>query len=376
MKFLFQAFFSVFLLSNIHFSYGQIPLSDRAEISLLTCGSGDQLYSIYGHTALRINDPGRGIDIVYNYGTFDFSTPNFYGKFVKGDLQYFVSTSSFEEFNYSYVYDNREITEQVLNLTQPQKQMIFNELSEVLSSEKRFYTYKFIDRNCTTMVADLINSVLPEKISTKIPDTEKTYRTILYGYLKNNFYENLGINLMFGIKTDRKSDKLFLPVELQQGVALSRNNNESLVKEEKTVYKKVENGSNKSLWNNYFSFVVLMLIPLLFSGKRIFQLIWLTLSGVLGIFFATVGLYSEHQEVLWNYNVLLMNPCFLVLAFLLLQKNTNGIKKMIIFCSLCLIGYTAFIAAKVQLVMMLPLILTNAVLFYQIWKKHSPKPEK
>lgn len=373
MKFLVRAFFLLFFLSNSPFSYGQVPLSDDAEISLLTCGTGDQLYSIYGHTALRVNDPARGLDIVYNYGTFDFTTPNFYGKFIKGDLQYFVSTSSFEEFNYSYVYDNREITEQVLNLTQTQKQLIFNELSSVLSSDKRFYTYKFIDRNCTTMVADLINSVLPEKISTKIPDTEKTYRTILYGYLDNNFYENLGINLMFGIKTDQKSDKLFLPVELQQGVSLSKNNNGSLVKEERIVYKKVENGANKSLWNNYISFVVIMLIPLFLSGKRTFQLIWLSICGVLGVFFTAVGWYSEHQEVLWNYNALLVNPAFLVLVFFMIRDNKIWIKRMTLFCGICIVIYTIFIATKVQLAMMLPIIALHAVILWKIQKQSALK---
>lgn len=373
MKFLVRAFFLLFFLSNSPFSYGQVPLSDYAEISLLTCGTGDQLYSIYGHTALRVNDPTRGLDIVYNYGTFDFTTPNFYGKFIKGDLQYFVSTSSFEEFNYSYVYDNREITEQVLNLTQTQKQLIFNELSSVLSSDKRFYTYKFIDRNCTTMVADLINSVLPEKISTKIPDTEKTYRTILYGYLDNNFYENLGINLMFGIKTDQKSDKLFLPVELQQGVSLSKNNNGSLVKEERIVYKKVENGANKSLWNNYISFVVIMLIPLFLSGKRTFQLIWLSICGVLGVFFTAVGWYSEHQEVLWNYNALLVNPAFLVLVFFMIRDNKIWIKRMTLFCGICIVIYTIFIATKVQLAMMLPIIALHAVILWKIQKQSALK---
>ena len=373
MKFLVRAFFLLFFLSNSPFSYGQVPLSDNAEISLLTCGTGDQLYSIYGHTALRVNDPARGLDIVYNYGTFDFTTPNFYGKFIKGDLQYFVSTSSFEEFNYSYVYDNREITEQVLNLTQTQKQMIFNELSNVLSSDKRFYTYKFIDRNCTTMVADLINSVLPEKISTKIPDTEKTYRTILYGYLDDNFYENLGINLMFGLKTDQKSDKLFLPVELQQGVSLSKNNNGSLVKEERIVYKKVENGANKSLWNNYISFVVIMLIPLFLSGKRTFQLIWLSICGVLGVFFTAVGWYSEHQEVLWNYNALLVNPAFLVLVFFMIRDNKIWIKRMTLFCGICIVLYTIFIATKVQLAMMLPIIALHAVILWKIQKQSALK---
>lgn len=372
MKFLLRTFFFVVFLSSIHFSYGQLALSNNAEISLLTCGTGDQLYSIYGHTALRINDPEKGVDVVYNYGTFDFTTPNFYGKFVKGDLQYFVSTSSFEEFNYSYVADNREIAEQVLNLTQQQKQMIFNELSTVLSSEKRFYTYKFIDRNCTTMVADVINRVLPQKISTKIPDTEKTYRTILYGYLKNNFYENLGINLMFGMKTDQKSDKLFLPVELQQGVTLSQNNNGSLVKEEKIVYKKIENGTNKSLWNTYISFIVIMLIPAFLSGKRTFQLIWLTVCGVLGVFFSLVGFYSDHKEVLWNYNAVLMNPAFLLLGFFMIQKNNTAITRIAVFCAGCIFSYTLFILNKVQFMMMLPIIAVNLLVLWQIWRK-QPK---
>ena len=223
------------------------------------------------------------------------------------------------------------------------------------------------------MVADLINSVLPEKISTKIPDTEKTYRTILYGYLDNNFYENLGINLMFGIKTDQKSDKLFLPVELQQGVSLSKNNNGSLVKEERIVYKKVENGANKSLWNNYISFVVIMLIPLFLSGKRTFQLIWLSICGVLGVFFTAVGWYSEHQEVLWNYNALLVNPAFLVLVFFMIRDNKIWIKRMTLFCGICIVIYTIFIATKVQLAMMLPIIALHAVISWKIQKQSALK---
>ncbi|MEW5676281.1 DUF4105 domain-containing protein [Flavobacterium enshiense] len=365
-----RLFFCLVLLNSYFCTYGQAPeLSDKAEISLLTCGTGDQLYSIYGHTALRIQDSEKGIDIVYNYGTFDFTTPNFYGKFIKGDLQYFVSTSSFDEFNYSYVLDNREITEQVLNLNPIQKQELFNELGNVLSSEKRFYTYKFIDRNCTTMVADLINSVLKTKISTKIPDTEQTYRTILYGYLNNNFYENLGINLMFGLKTDRQSDKLFLPTELQQGVSLSKNEGKNLVKEEKTVYKKVETEESKSLWNNYITFILFMTLPIFFSGKRKFQLAWLTVNGLLGVFFSLVGLYSLHKEVLWNYNALLMNPAFLLLVFFVLKNNTTWVRRTVFFCGFCLSAYTIFICTKVQFFMMLPIILTNGIIVWNIFKK-------
>lgn len=348
-------------------------LSSSAKISLLTCGTGNELYSIYGHTALRIWDPVNQIDVVYNYGTFDFQTSNFYLKFIKGDLQYFVSTSSFADFTYAYVYDNRDIYEQVLNLTGQQKQAIFNELDTVLSSEKRFYTYKFIDRNCTTMVADLINQALPQKISTKIPDTEKTYRNILYGYLDNHFYENLGINLMFGIKTDRQSDKLFLPIELMQGVNLSKNNNSTLVLEEKTVFKKMDKGEGKSLWNNYISFALLTLLLMVFSGKKKFQLIWLTLCGLLGLFFSLVGCYSFHKEVLWNYNALLMNPAYLLLVVFIIKNNPIWIKRAIIFSWISIAVYTLFIVLKVQLLMMLPLIALNTATLWKIWKNQSNK---
>jgi hypothetical protein len=113
--------FLFIFLSSTNKTFAQ-QLSDKAFISLLTCGPGDELYSVFGHTAIRVNDPATGIDIVYNYGTFDFAAPNFYLKFVKGDLQYFVSVSSYRDFVYTYQYYDRDVYEQVLNLTPQQEQ--------------------------------------------------------------------------------------------------------------------------------------------------------------------------------------------------------------------------------------------------------------
>ncbi|PZR20098.1 MAG: hypothetical protein DI539_11760, partial [Flavobacterium psychrophilum] len=89
-------------------TFAQVPLSDKAGITLLTCGPGKELYSVFGHTAIRVYDPATRFDVVYNFGTFDFDTPNFYPKFVKGDLQYFASASSYEDFVYTYQYYNRD----------------------------------------------------------------------------------------------------------------------------------------------------------------------------------------------------------------------------------------------------------------------------
>ena len=115
---------------------GQIlPLSENTEVSIITCGTGSEIYSLFGHTAIRIRDADNQIDEVYNYGTFDFSTPNFYLKFVKGDLQYLETSCTFEEFIQEYLYEKRSVDEQILNISISQKQALFDYLNASLKSE-------------------------------------------------------------------------------------------------------------------------------------------------------------------------------------------------------------------------------------------------
>ena len=143
-----QIFLLLLVFSFATTAIGQIlPLSENTEVSILTCGTGSEIYSLFGHTAIRIKDTENQIDEVYNYGTFDFSTPNFYLKFVKGDLQYLETSCTFEEFFQEYLYEKRSVEEQVLNISTKQKQALFDYLNASLQSEERFYTYKFIDKN-------------------------------------------------------------------------------------------------------------------------------------------------------------------------------------------------------------------------------------
>jgi hypothetical protein len=105
-----------------------VSLGPDARITLLTCSPGDDLYSIFGHSAVRVEDPAQDIDWVFNYGTFDFSDPNFYTNFVRGKLNYKLSVSEYRYFEYSYQRENRWIWEQELNLTPGERQFLFDSL--------------------------------------------------------------------------------------------------------------------------------------------------------------------------------------------------------------------------------------------------------
>ncbi|WP_417358319.1 DUF4105 domain-containing protein [Flavobacterium sp.] len=342
-------------------TFAQIPLSDKAEISVLTCGSGNELYSVFGHTAIRIFDPTKNINTVYNFGTFDFDTPNFYPKFVKGDLQYFVSVASYRDFIYEYQYYGRDVYEQILNLTHYQKQKIADELNGILFSDKKYYTYKFIDRNCTTMVADIVNKQVP--ISLENSDRGKTYREIIYSYLQDNhFYENLGVNLLFGHKTDNTSEKLFLPKELMEGIGNTNiKNGQPLVKLKKTIVEKTEQTTSFSFLNSFYSYLLLILGLLILTTKKAGYNTYLLFAGLMGLLFCFVSLYSSHNELLLNYNILLFNPLFLLIAITSPKKRKTLLKRLIYISFILLAIYLILIITKVHIWLMLPLLLVNSV---------------
>jgi hypothetical protein len=349
-------FFLILLFSLLAFSQS-MPLSDKCKISVLTCGSGDQLYSTFGHTAIRIADYERNLDVVYNYGMFDFNEGNFYLKFVKGDLQYFVATTSYQEFLMEYQFEQREVLEQTLNLNHEKQQQLFEFLNSSLQSEDKFYTYKFIDRNCTTMVLDKLNLILGGEIIQKVDTKEPTYREVLNPYFENYFYYKLGISIIFGEKVDRKAEKLFLPIELYNSLAKCTVNGQKLVSSSDVIIKgnlpKIEFDFLDSI---YFVAALLLLLVIL-DYKKINNL-YFAIMGLLGIFFCLVGFYSLHEELLWNNNALLFNPLLLFVAFL----NKSKFKSLLKVVCLILLGvYTVIVISKPHFILVLPFILATSI---------------
>ena len=193
-------------------------LSDGARISLVTCSPGHELYARYGHTAIRVEDKQNQLDVIFNYGIFNFNTDHFYWRFVKGETWYELGAAPTYWFMQEYAADQRPVYEQTLHLTNQQRQDLWKALLENYKPENRQYLYNFVFDNCATRPYYLIAGVVGDTlISTYTGYTGQTYRRFLRRYTGALTWANAGINLIFGPKADQPMtnlQRLFLPEEL------------------------------------------------------------------------------------------------------------------------------------------------------------------
>lgn len=363
-------FFACLIFSTS--SFGQnILLSKNARVSVMTCDTGNESYSLFGHTAVRIADTDNNLDVVYNYGAFDFATPNFVAKFAKGDLQYFAVAHSFSDFMNQYTYEQRSVFEQELIIPLAYKQKLFDNLNSVLASEKRYYTYKFIDRNCTSMVVEILNKTLGANVILKKTDTDKTYRTILYPHFDNFFYQKLGTSIIFGKKVDEYGTRIFLPFELLKNLKQTQFENHPLCKESKTLLE-FKKETPKSWWDNFYTFALLLGFIVVVNKKSI-DLFYLSTMGFLGLFLGFMGFYSFHQELAYNYNILLFNPLLLALLYFHYTKNKKWIINLALVNILFLFVYLGFMLNKIHLLIVLPLVLTSLALLIKMIIRNSKR---
>jgi len=360
-----KAVFILLSFFSLNSGFGQnLPLSEKARISVITCGLGNETYSYFGHTAIRVKDTLNNIDVVYNYGAFDFRTPNFVAKFAKGDLQYFAIVHSYIDFIKDYTEEKRSVYEQELLIDQDFKQKIFDNLNANLLTENRYYTYKFIDKNCTSMVVDIINKSLNQEVITKKEDVDKTYRSILFPYFDGHFYEKLGTSIIFGTKVDQLGTKIFLPFELKKSLEKSVFQNRLLAGKSNMILN-FEKETPTSWWNNIYSYIILLAL-IIFINKRFVDKIYLFILSVMGIFFVFMGFYSLHQELAMNYNILLFSPFLLILIILSAVNNKKGTYQLAVLHLILLIIYTFFIINKAHFFIILPIIITSGVVLARV----------
>ena len=319
-----------------------LNLSEKAEISILTCSPGNEMYSVYGHSAIRILDKTYGYDVVFNYGIFDFNTPNFLYRFASGQTDYLLGVSGFDNFVKEYQRDKRSIFEQVLNLSQVEKQKIYDFLVWNAKPENRVYRYNFFFDNCATRVRDVIAEqveggvVFPEKSG-----EQKTFRQLIKDYHGKLIWVNFGIDFVVSADAEKVatvSEEMFLPDYLMKHFsgAIKKKGNLPLVRHTHSIYVAEENQYKESkLTSPFVVFLVPGLLVLMLSVKqfrnnrlnnRLDYYVY-GLNGLMGVIITWFTLFSEHPAMSPNYNLFWAVPFSLVFVLLWTIKKWRSFLK-------------------------------------------------
>lgn len=324
------------------------------EISLLTCKPGADLYSLFGHTAIRVVDVRRGIDVVYNYGTFDDSDPAFYLKFMRGIMRYSLSAETTENFMQEYQYEHRGVTAQVLNLGCNEKNKLFRALRKNTLEENRYYDYFFQNDNCTTRAGVMIESQSGDSLHFKniLPDplhSKLTYRDLIHEYLRKEgaAWSEFGIDLFLGANLDKKISNMdaihFLPDYLFKGLDSAVLGNGPLVISRRTLlnFPDIEKEAGPFRPLTVFEFIFLTTI-LLFIFKSaapvgnallVFDIIFFTLLGLLGVLMLFMWFGRVDDVCSNNMNILWALPTHGVAVFFI-RKKTSWVKYYFLFTAI------------------------------------------
>lgn len=302
--------------------------SSHLRISLITCGPGDEeVWQVFGHTAVRILDSSKGTDIVYNYGTFNGFDENFEINFMRGKLLYYLSEYPFVEFLPEYEATQRSVVEQVLVIDGEKKQKIASFLEWNARPQNRSYKYDFFFDNCATRIRDILPESLGEGFAygpTQKRGHERSFRTIINKYFETTQWVRFGVNILLGSKTDKimtNSDIMFLPDFLFKGTATATYHNAPIAEAPVTLLR----GGRLKVPPINIPVICLTMLALLvvccYTFKpmekvgNILGKFVLTLSGILGILILVMWLATNHQACQNNFNILWALPTNLMVVF-------------------------------------------------------------
>jgi len=382
----------LFLSVSAKAQYGS--LSPAAEVSILTIGPGAELYDKFGHSAFRIKDTLSGVDVVFNYGKFDFDSPNFYTKFAQGKLLYELGISYYQPFFESYVAQNRWIKEQTLNLSHSEKQAVSNFLWNNAKPENKKYKYDFFFDNCATKMRDVLWEVLGNNLEFKEDHIKEafTFRQLIQQKLQANSWGSLGIDVALGSIIDRKAKPIeyqFLPEYIFEGAenaVIKRNGDtESLVKKPNVLFKNTPTPAENNFLLSPLFILGLLGILIIFITYRDYKrnvrsryldtFIFL-FTGLIGVFLLLLWFATDHTATANNYNLLWAFPISLILIFAISKRDISvKLNRYILLLILLLALLTIHWITGVQVfaIGLLPLLIALALryvyLFYFLGRK-------
>lgn len=333
-----------------------IPPMDSVEFSLLTCQPHDEVYSLYGHTAIRYHElrPG-GLDWAFNYGVFDFKKPHFVARFVFGLTDYELGAYPYKYFVREYRRFGSMVTEQVLNLTDEEKMALHDVLAINLRPENKIYRYNYFYNNCTTKARDIIESCINGKVEyAGREDYTPSYRDMVHSMTRNNPWSRFGNDLLLGIKADWKTDlrqQEFLPGNLMydfdHAQIYSNGSYRPLIKERRIAVPAgvqiIESGFPLTPLACAAILLAVGIVIFFFEWRKkrafvLWDVLLMITTGTIGIVL-TLMLFSQHPTVSLNLQIILCNPLpWLFLWPVIRGRETRYWKITAILAVLFLIG--------------------------------------
>ena len=326
----------------------EAQVADSADVYIITCAPGTESYSIYGHTALRVAVRGTTIDRVYNWGIFDFSTPNFVYRFAKGRLDYLLGAYGYEDFLMEYISEGRSVWSQKLNLTVGEKERLFELINENLKPENVKYRYDFFFDNCATRVRDIVAAaatdtvIFPEKAS----KNQKSFLRLVDPKQKVLPWLDLGADMLLGLQADRKAtpfDEMFLPDHLMNNmlttVIVHDGVEEPLAGPVEVVADLPLSGSpGSNAWMPTVVFFLLLLPVLLVTFvtrrpelEKAADFVIYFIYSLIALLLVFTNLFSEHDALHFNLLFLGINILIPVLFVLLFTRNKAVLLSRIAF---------------------------------------------
>ena len=329
------------IILSFVFSFS-LKADDEIKFSVVTIGPYEsELYSAFGHSGIRYVDKKNNIDHFYNYGIFDFNQPNFYLNFLNGKLLYMVAKYDYRTAEKYYINEDRYIKEQVLDLNESEKILLYNILEQNIRPENRTYLYNYVYDNCATKIRDVLHNVYGESLSFTSEPEKKSFRQLMDLYLEKNKWGDLGIDICLGPEIDYDvsfDEEMFLPDYLFKGIENAvRDGDKNIVSITNIINLQKEDFQSYSLSPNYI-FLIFFIISIYLSFRQVkygikyfvFDSIYLMISGIIGCLLVYLWFFTDHLSS-YNFNIVWAMPFNIIISILILVNPNSSLVKWYMF---------------------------------------------
>ena len=363
------------LIANDNSCAALARLSPNAKFSVLTCSPGPDLYSLFGHSAFRLQDTlgGKPVDVVFNYGVFDAFDDGFYVKFARGKLDYRLQVEYYDYFVESYAMEGRGVWEQDLNFTREQKQRLFELLQANSEESNCTYRYDFFYDNCSSRIRDMVIRAAAEQttegmgfryvplddllaintIAFKHPCTKgTTYRQAIQKYLDFQPWSDFGIDIALGQPCDKTIGDygfMFLPDSLMSELQMAELDGHMLCEQPREI---LPNRTSFSIDFLTAPITLLTLWLLLHAGLTyrarsrkanllFFEGVLLSVASLVSLLVIFLWFFTDHTTTQFNWNILWASPVHLLA--LVMNRNKKAVRMLsatqIAICLFMLAGF-------------------------------------